>query len=115
MPEACPGEVNREAVLFKIGSRFFRGRPPMPQAGPEPSDDGLVDAGLCPRAMNRYPSTKRKSMAAIILRRVKTYESSKVGRAYLCPAFEQEIELWCNGNTADFGSVVLGSNPGSST
>ena len=25
------------------------------------------------------------------------------------------FELWCNGNTADFGSVVLGSNPGSST
>ena len=24
-------------------------------------------------------------------------------------------ELWCNGNTADFGSVVLGSSPGSST
>ena len=53
----------------------------MPQAGPEPSDDGLVDAGLCPRTMNRYPSTKRKSMAAIILRRVMAYESSKVGRA----------------------------------
>ena len=25
------------------------------------------------------------------------------------------IELWCNGNTADFGSVVPGSSPGSST
>ncbi len=25
------------------------------------------------------------------------------------------IELWCNGNTADFGSVVSGSNPDSST
>ena len=35
--------------------------------------------------------------------------------AYLCGAFEQLFELWCNGNTADFGSVVLGSNPGSST
>ena len=35
--------------------------------------------------------------------------------AYLCPAFEQRIELWCNGNTADFGSVVPGSSPGSST
>ena len=34
---------------------------------------------------------------------------------YLCIAFEQGIELWCNGNTADFGSVVLGSSPGSST
>ena len=30
-------------------------------------------------------------------------------------AFERRIELWCNGNTADFGSVVPGSNPGSST
>ena len=30
-------------------------------------------------------------------------------------AYEQRIELWCNGNTADFGSVVLGSSPGSST
>ena len=35
--------------------------------------------------------------------------------AYLCPALEQRIELWCNGNTADFGSVVPGSSPGSST
>ena len=34
---------------------------------------------------------------------------------YLCTAYEQRIELWCNGNTADFGSVVLGSSPGSST
>lgn len=25
------------------------------------------------------------------------------------------IELWCNGNTADFGSVIPSSNPGSST
>ena len=25
------------------------------------------------------------------------------------------IELWCNGNTADFGSVVSGSSPDSST
>ena len=25
------------------------------------------------------------------------------------------IELWCNGNTADFGSVILSSNLGSST
>ena len=30
-------------------------------------------------------------------------------------AYEQLFELWCNGNTADFGSVVLGSSPGSST
>ena len=30
-------------------------------------------------------------------------------------AYEHRIELWCNGNTADFGSVVLGSSPGSST
>ena len=25
------------------------------------------------------------------------------------------IELWCNGNTADFGSVILSSNLGGST
>jgi hypothetical protein len=25
------------------------------------------------------------------------------------------IDLWCNGNTSDFGSVILGSNPGRST
>lgn len=25
------------------------------------------------------------------------------------------IELWCNGNTQDFGSWIPGSNPGSST
>lgn len=25
------------------------------------------------------------------------------------------IELWCNGNTSDFGSEFPGSNPGSST
>ncbi len=34
---------------------------------------------------------------------------------YICIALEQLIELWCNGNTADFGSVVQGSNPCSST
>ena len=34
---------------------------------------------------------------------------------YLCTAFEQRIELWCNGNTSDFGSEILGSNPDSST
>ena len=31
------------------------------------------------------------------------------------PAWMSTIEPWCNGNTADFGSVILGSNPGSST
>ena len=35
--------------------------------------------------------------------------------AYLCSAYEHRIELWCNGNTSDFGSGILGSNPGSST
>ena len=35
--------------------------------------------------------------------------------SYFCRAFEHRIELWCNGNTADFGSVVPGSSPGSST
>ena len=25
------------------------------------------------------------------------------------------IDLWCNGNTADFGSVIRGSNPRGST
>lgn len=25
------------------------------------------------------------------------------------------IELWCNGNTSDFGSEILGSNPDSLT
>lgn len=25
------------------------------------------------------------------------------------------IDLWCNGSTADFGSVSLGSSPGRST
>ena len=29
--------------------------------------------------------------------------------------FIYNIEAWCNGNTADFGSVILGSNPGAST
>ena len=28
---------------------------------------------------------------------------------------KQGIDLWCNGSTADFGSVSLGSNPGRST
>ena len=27
----------------------------------------------------------------------------------------QEIEVWCNGSTTDFGSVSLGSNPGTLT
>ena len=34
---------------------------------------------------------------------------------YLCIRFRAMIELWCNGNTADFGSVVPSSNLGSST
>lgn len=25
------------------------------------------------------------------------------------------LDPWCNGNTADFGSVIPGSNPGGST
>ena len=28
---------------------------------------------------------------------------------------ESKIDPWCNGNTADFGSVVLGSSPSGST
>lgn len=28
---------------------------------------------------------------------------------------QQYIELWCNGNTEDSGSFVLGSSPSSST
>ena len=31
------------------------------------------------------------------------------------PRLRATIELWCNGNTADFGSVILSSNLGSST
>ena len=34
---------------------------------------------------------------------------------YLCTAYEHWIELWCNGNTSDFGSEILGSKPDSST
>lgn len=32
---------------------------------------------------------------------------------YLCTAIKlvHKIGLWCNGNTADFGSVIRGSNP----
>ena len=29
--------------------------------------------------------------------------------------FDNDTELWCNGNTSDFDSGILGSNPGSST
>ena len=25
------------------------------------------------------------------------------------------LEVWCNGNTTDFGSVILGSSPDTST
>lgn len=32
---------------------------------------------------------------------------------YICT--RNRIEPWCNGNTADFGSVILGSNPDGST
>ena len=28
---------------------------------------------------------------------------------------KQYIEAWCNGNTTDFGSVILGSNPSASS
>ena len=31
------------------------------------------------------------------------------------PLSPQNIGLWCNGSTADFGSASLGSNPGSPT
>ena len=34
---------------------------------------------------------------------------------YFCHRLRATIELWCNGNTADFGSVILSSNLGSST
>gem|GEM_PF-2138430 len=37
---------------------------------------------------------------------------------YLCTAFEEKhnkFGLWCNGSTTVFGSVCLGSNPGSPT
>ena len=34
---------------------------------------------------------------------------------YFCNRLRATIELWCNGNTADFGSVILSSNLGSST
>ena len=30
-------------------------------------------------------------------------------------AAQLRIGLWCNGNTADFGSVILGSSPGRPT
>lgn len=30
---------------------------------------------------------------------------------YICTRNKGTIGLWCNGNTADFGSVVLGSSP----
>ena len=29
--------------------------------------------------------------------------------------YKQYIEAWCNGNTTDFGSVILGSNPSASS
>lgn len=34
-------------------------------------------------------------------------------KMYLCTAVKlvHKIGLWCNGNTADFGSVIRGSNP----
>ena len=34
------------------------------------------------------------------------------GSSPLTPA---KIEVWCNGSTRDFGSLSLGSNPGTST
>ena len=34
---------------------------------------------------------------------------------YFCHRLRATIELWCNGNTADFGSVILSSILGSST
>ena len=42
-------------------------------------------------------------------------------KTYFCPSFggtrrrAPSIDPWCNGNTADFGSVVPGSSPGGST
>mgnify|MGYP007048086813 FL=1 len=41
--------------------------------------------------------------------RVSSIEKSAASES---PVF---IELWCNGNTSDFGSEILGSSPDSST
>ena len=43
------------------------------------------------------------------------FGSIKKSRIFASLFRNKIIELWCNGNTADFGSVILGSNPGSST
>lgn len=41
----------------------------------------------------------------------RTENPVKVIRFHLFP----QIEIWCNGNTADFGSAIQGSNPCVST
>ena len=49
----------------------------------------------------------------------KIEKSKKRKKIWLIKKFfvslQPEIDQWCNGNTADFGSVVLGSSPGWST
>ncbi len=56
-------------------------------------------------------SCKRKKEKKIFLfklfannKKLSTFATRKLG-----------IDLWCNGSTADFGSVSLGSSPGRST
>lgn len=46
-----------------------------------------------------------------------SWEFSRVSSIVKSAASESPvfIELWCNGNTSDFGSEILGSNPDSST
>ena len=79
---------------------FFRFRSP-PRHAP----------GQLLRLLRRHPDPPQSSVAAKNSLRVCRMKK----RLYLCNAYEQTIELWCNGNTADFGSVVLGSSPDSST
>lgn len=49
---------------------------------------------------------------------VELFLCSKLENPFFCVSLQSlssRIELWCNGNTSDFGSEIPGSNPGSST
>ena len=76
--------------------------------------------GLCALFSGRWLRNRAKFPLFSSARVVQSRQNANkfafaLGFSYLCAAYEQRIELWCNGNTADFGSVVLGSSPGSST
>ena len=85
------------------------------------------DAAACMKPQAKQPATRPLLLERILPTAAGAIDSQAtrdVGQKnfailksllYLCTVFERRIELWCNGNTSDFGSEILGSSPDSST